>query len=129
MVAMAGLLSTYVACLELNELTRNTSLALSAAQRVSEEIRSSTFTGIAASYDGYNFTAPGIPAGASLGRVDVDNSNPALLNVTIGVCWEQRGNRTLGECSKSGGVLVFVDSNGNGALDSPVQISTLMAQR
>ncbi len=129
MVALAGLLSTYVACLELNETTRNTNLALSAAQRVSEEIRSATFTGIAASYNGYNFTVPGIPAGASFGHVYVDNSDPALLNITVGVCWEQRGNRTLGECSKSGGILVFTDSNGNNVLDSPVQLATLVAQR
>lgn len=128
-VALAGLLSTYVACLGLNETTRNTSLSLSAAQRVFEEIRSATFTGVAAAYDGYNFSVAGMAAGESLGHVRVDSSDPGLLNITMGVCWRQKGDRVIGECADSGGILVFVDSDGNNVLDSPVQLSTLLAQR
>ncbi|HAJ57806.1 MAG TPA: hypothetical protein DCL35_08635 [Candidatus Omnitrophica bacterium] len=131
-VALAGLLSTYVACLELNETTKNTNLALNSAQKVLEEIRSSTFSGIASAYNGYNFSVSGIEVNESLGFVYIDDTDASLLNITIGVCWRQRGAKIIGECRDSGGSLVFdstSDANSNGILDSPVQFSTLMAQR
>lgn len=131
-VVLVGLLSTYVVCLELNETTRNTNLALNSAQRVLEEIRSVTFSGVASTYNGYNFSVSGMQANESLGRVYVDNTNPNLLDIKIGVCWRQRGSKIIGECRVSGGSLIFdptSDINGNNLLDSPVQLSTLMAQR
>ncbi|MBI5873880.1 MAG: prepilin-type N-terminal cleavage/methylation domain-containing protein [Candidatus Omnitrophica bacterium] len=128
-VALAGLLSTYVACFELNETTRNTNLALNAAQKAMEEIRSSTFSGIASAYNGYNFAVSGMAVNKSVGRVYVDSTDPSLLNITIGVCWEQKGDKIIGECQEVSGALVFSDANSNNVLDSPVELSTLMAQR
>jgi len=127
--ALVGLLATYVSCLELTEITRNSQLALVSAQTVLEQMRATAFTSLYTTYNGKNFTVDGMATGASLGRVTVDNSNTSLLNVTVGVCWQQKSNRIIGECYNASGVLTYSDTNANGVLDSPVQISTLMAQR
>ncbi len=128
-VALTGLLGTYITCLELNELTRNSNLALNAAQAVFEEIRSADFLNLPANYDGYTFQVAGMSANSSLGYVAIDSSNTTLLQVAIGVCWRQKGDRIIGECVDSGGALNFSDANSNDYLDSPVLIRTLMADR
>ena len=128
-VALVGLMSTYIACFDLNETTRDTNFALSMAQRILEEIRSTTFSSIASNYNGYNFTVSGMPANSSYGYVKVDSANSTFLNVTVGVCWKQKNSKVIGECGDVGGVFAFSDANGNSVLDSPVQLSTLMAQR
>ena len=131
--ALVGLLGTYVACLELTEITRNSNLAIISAQTVLEEMRSTAFTSVYSTYDsatsGYNFTVDGLAATESDGRVTVNNTNTSLLNVTVGVCWRQKAGRIIGECYDASGVVTHNDTNGNGILDSPVQISTLVAQR
>ena len=127
--ALVGLLGTYVACFELTEITRNSQLAIISAQAVLEEMRNTAFTSIYSTYEGYEFSVSGMAAASGRGRVDVDNTNTSLLNVTVGVCWRQKGGRIIGECYSAAGNVTFNDTNGNGVLDSPVQISTLMAQR
>ena len=127
--ALCGLLASYVACLELNETTKNSNLALNAAMAVLEEIRSAPFLSIFSNYNGYTFQVAGMSADSSLGQAFIDNTNPGLLNVTIGVCWRQKSSKIIGECQISGGVVTFSDANGNGILDSPVELTTLMAQR
>ncbi len=128
-IALAGLLATYVACLELSETTKNSNLALNSASEVLEQIRSATFSGISSSYNGYNFSVSGMATNQSLGHVYVDDSDPTLLNITIGVCWKQKASRIIGECQEVSNNLTFSDANSNNILDSPVQLSTLMAQR
>jgi hypothetical protein len=49
--------------------------------------------------------------------------------VDAGICWKQKNDRVIGECVLINGTLSFQDANGNGVLDSPVQITTYMAQR
>ena len=129
-IALTGLLSTYIACFELDETMRNSNLAISAAQKVLEEIRSTPFLSVYANYNGYSFHVSGMPVNKNLGHVAVANSNPNLLQVDVGVCWSQKGSRIMGECTVAGsGALAFNDTNSNGKLDSPVVFTTLMAQR
>ncbi|MFH0877203.1 MAG: hypothetical protein V1863_03155 [Candidatus Omnitrophota bacterium] len=129
-IALTGLLATYITCYELNETSKNSNLALTEAQRVMEEIFNTDFLSVPGVYNGFTFAVSGLPAGNSVGRVTVDNStNPDLLNVTVGVCWRQRDSRIIGECVDSSGILTFSDANINGVLDSPVQLQTLVAQR
>lgn len=128
-VALAGILATYVVCFELMETTKNSNLALNAAQQVLEEMRSVAFTSIYSIYNGHTFFVPALGANNNLGRVYINNSNPGLLNVTVGVCWRQKSQRIIGECRVNGTVLTFNDTNANNILDSPVQMTTLMAQR
>lgn len=128
-ITLAGLLATYVACLELEETTKNSNLALNSARQVLEEVRSVPFLTIFGAYDGYTFQVPGFAANSSQGYVYINNSNPDLLNVTVGVCWRQKSSRIIGECQNAGGVISFSDTDSNGILDSPVQLNTLMGQR
>jgi type II secretory pathway pseudopilin PulG len=125
-IALTGLLATFVACLELVETTKNSQMAMEEAQRVLEEMRTVVFTSVYSSYNGYSFQVSAMPAGMSAGKVYINNTNADLLNATIGVCWEQRGGRIIGDCSDSGGTLIF---NDNISLNSPVQIMTLITQR
>ena len=127
--ALVGLLGTYVGCLELTETTRNSEMAILSAQKVLEDMRTTAITGIYSTYNGYTFSIGGLGANASVGRVTVNASNPTLLTITVGVCWRQKGGRIIGECYNNSGVVAYNDSNGNGVLDSPVQITTLMTQR
>jgi len=127
-IALTGLLATYIICLELAEWTRSANLALHTAQSELEKIRNLAFSNIG-DQDGASFDVPGMAANDSLGYVTVVPDGPIMFNITIGVCWRQKGERIIGECQDSGGALIFSDSNANGLLDSPVQLSTQMAQR
>jgi prepilin-type N-terminal cleavage/methylation domain-containing protein len=49
------------------------------------------------------------------------------LQVTVGVCWRNRG-RTIGECNQAG-PLAKVDLNGDGAFTYPVMLSTMITCR
>jgi Tfp pilus assembly protein PilV len=126
-VALTGLLATYVTCLELTETTKNSNFALHAAQKTLEELRSTAFTSIASTYNGYVFQVPFMATNASIGRVVVDSSNATLLQVDVGVCWRQKGNRIIGACHDVLGVLTA--NNATGPLDSPVRLVTLVGQR
>ena len=76
---------------------------------------------------GTNFTVNNIPQ--NRGVVYVDDSNPELLKVTISVSWKQ-GNTVVGEDRNLDGSLnAGEDSNGNGILDSPVELTTLIVNR
>lgn len=128
-IALTGLLATYAACFDLVETTRNSNLALNAAQKTLEEMRNVNFLNIFSSYNGTTFQASGMTANSSLGFISINNSNPNLLSVAVGVCWRQRGSRIIGECNDSSGILAFSDANGDGRLNSPIELSTFMSQR
>jgi len=128
-IALTGVLATFVACLDLAETTKNSNLALGAAQAEAEQMRRADFLSLYTTYNGHTFNVSTMGANQSLGTTTIDNSNPALLKIDIGVCWRQRGARVIGECTYDGSKVVFSDANGNGILDSPAQITTYMAQR
>ena len=53
------------------------------------------------------------------------------LRVTVAVCWRHR-NRTIGECGWTGGALTAspaTDANGNGVIESPAMLTTLVTCR
>lgn len=128
-VALTGLLATYVTCMELTETTKNSNFALQAAQKVLEEVRSIAFTSVNATYNNYSTQIPFMAANTSIVRVSVNTSNASLLRVDVGTCWRQKGGKIIGECRDVSGALAFNDSNANGVFDSPVQLVTLVAQR
>lgn len=98
------------------------------AQERLEEIRNHNFYRIYSDYDNTTFEVTGIEE--AKGRVDVDNTDPDLLKITVTICWKQVGGRIIGEdLNLDGDLDTGEDSNGNEQLDSPVQIVTLMAKR
>lgn len=127
---LVGLLAAFIGCFALNETSRNLTIAINGCQRKLEEIHDESFGQIFASYDGATFEVAGLRDADSEGVVEVDNTDPDLLVISVTVCWRQKGGRIFGEDSDLDGVLdAGEDDNGNGQLDSPAQLVTLMARR
>ncbi|MDD4954470.1 MAG: prepilin-type N-terminal cleavage/methylation domain-containing protein [Candidatus Omnitrophica bacterium] len=126
-IAISSILVTYLSCFMLIDTDKNINIATNAAQALMEEIRSTPFTEIMNDYNGLNFTINDIPE--SMGVVYVDDTNPELLQITISACFRHRG-RVIGEDSNLNGNLdVGEDVNGNGIIDSPVELTTRIANR
>ena len=123
-LTLTGVLLSYIRCLELTDLSKNTSLAIWAAKNRMTDINNTAFDQIKG-----NFNNKGFPAGGLNGKgiSYVDDSNPNLLKITISVCWKQRNGLIIGEDRNLDGVInIGEDSNRNGILDSPVQLVTYL---
>lgn len=126
-IAISGLVAAFIGCYVLNETAKNLTLATMGAQEKLEEIRNHNFGKIYSDYNGTTFDVTGIDAE---GRVDVDNADADLLKIAVTICWRQVGGRIVGEdLNLDGDLDAGEDSNGNGQLDSPAQIVTLMARK
>lgn len=122
-LAFVGIMLTYVRCLELNEMSRNKSLATRAAKSRMEQINNSDFAQLTANYHAVPFFEAGIN-GAGVSYIDA--TDPELVQVTVTFCWAQRNGLIVGEDADLDGVLdAGEDTNGNGMLDSSVQLVTL----
>lgn len=129
-IVLSGILATYISCFELISTSQNLTLAVNAAQRRIEEMRDYSFSQIYADYNNQIFTVGEITIGNSQGVIYVDNSNPDLLEITVSVCWRQRGGRIIGEDLDLDGILdAGEDANVNGIIDSPAQLVTLISER
>lgn len=135
-VALCGLLASYVLCFNLTETAKNMTLATNAIQFKLEEIRDYDFNKIAAVYDNTTFTVSGFAAGQATGTISIENITTDILRVTVSVCWRQRGGRIFGEDNGRGaGIALSGHLEGNedidvdGIVDSPAMISTLMINR
>jgi len=127
--SFAALLATFIICLDLFETTKNSNFALNTEIKIIEEMRRSNFLNLYSNYNGYIFQVSGMDPDLNVGYVSIDNSDPDLLEVNIGVCWLQKSGRIVGEGYLDNGILEFSDNNGNGILDSPVTLTTYMTQR
>ncbi|MDD5594722.1 MAG: prepilin-type N-terminal cleavage/methylation domain-containing protein [Candidatus Omnitrophica bacterium] len=126
--ALCAIFAAYISFIVLSATSRNINIATNGALGVMEEIRSTPFSQIMGTYNGFNFILNDIPQ--SRGVVYVDNTDPDLLQVTISVCWRQQDNRVIGEDLNLNGVLdPGEDTNGNGIIDSPVELVTRIANR
>jgi prepilin-type N-terminal cleavage/methylation domain-containing protein len=127
-LVLVGLLASYITCMQLAEIAKNTSLAMNAIRAKAEEITAHPFDNIKTDYDTVTF----IPSTLNgIGVSYVDDTNPDLLKITITVCWRQSRGRVIGEDSDLDGQLdVGEDTiNANGILDSPAQIVTYIARK
>ena len=128
-VALVGLIAAYSTCFTLNETARNLTIAINSAQREIERIRNLSFDDVD-DEDGTNFEILELDDDESEGIVEVDSSDPDLLEVTVTVCWRQKGGRVFGEDANLNGVFdAGEDTNGNGQLDSPAQLVTSISRR
>ena len=116
--AFTGVLLTYIKCVELSELSKNSSIALSAAKNQLENIKNTPFANIFVNYNQVSFNPTGL---TGKGVSYVDNSNPDLLKVTISVSWRQSNGRIIGEDKNLNGVRDAGES-ADAQLDSPVEI-------
>ena len=143
MIGIVAMLSALVSQSTLNEHARNVTWALNDANRVMEALRQQ-YTGCTPpptavqanpSWDNWLVSNGGKSLDPSAVADDrdqeyliVSSSGTDPLQITVAVCWRHR-NRTLGECSWTGTQLTPSDTNGNGVIESPAMLSTLMTCR
>lgn len=126
MFIIIGMLSTYVACFELNEFTRNFTLVNNALQAQMETIRETPFTSLLA-LDGTTFTLEGFPATGAKGLIDVYSTSYAdLIYVRLVACWKQKSGRVIGEDKNLNGSLDSGEDDGDNVLESPAEIVTFI---
>ncbi|OQX85148.1 MAG: hypothetical protein B6D55_07830 [Candidatus Omnitrophica bacterium 4484_70.2] len=130
-VALIGILLFYFNTQEFNELASSFSVALNEAKKMMEVIRSTQFSDIYATYNNYRFDPEGFSSGLAKGIVYIDKEagRDDLLRVNVVICF-RAGRRIIGEDLDLDGVLDSgEDRNGNGRLDSPVELTTLVTSR
>jgi len=87
-IALCGILATYMACFTMIKTSKNASIATSAAQGLMDEIRNAPFPLIKSTYNGAAFTpVSNLPQNNV--AVDVDDSDPELLKVTVNISWRE----------------------------------------
>ena len=127
LVTIAGVLVSYLRCIELAEISKNSSIALQAARSKMEQVNATPFDQIVTNFNNIPFNVAGL---SGKGVSYVNNSNPVLLRVTISVCWRQKSGRLFGEDTNLNGLVdTGEDKNGNGLLDSPIQLVFNIFQR
>ncbi len=126
-LAVSGILTSYLRCMEFTETSRNMSRAVQAAQAQMELIRSTAFINIHSTYNAAGFPVSDLNG---YGVSYVNNSAGDLLVVTVSVSWKQKNGRICGEDTNLNGVLdTGEDVNGNGRLDSSVVLIDRIYQR
>lgn len=120
-VIFTGVLMTILKCMELTDIARNSSAAVVAAKNKMMEIENTSYASIVGTYHNVPFTVDGFNAKG----VSYATSASQLITITAAVCWKQPNGRVFGEDSDLDGVLdAGEDRNGNGRIDSVVQVTT-----
>ncbi|MBN1586009.1 MAG: hypothetical protein JW937_01095 [Candidatus Omnitrophica bacterium] len=128
-LTLTGLMGLLLACFAMNEQARSMTLAMSSAELHLERVRNTVFDNIQTQFDGSRFDVPGLSPGDSEGSITVTPLNAELLEVRVAISWRGKGGRIYGEDLNLDGVLQAAeDSNLNGVLDSPVQLTTLVTR-
>lgn len=150
-IGIAALIGAFVSQMALNEHARNMAWAMNDANRVMERLRQlntdcetpsaspssecGTGADACADWDAWlNSTTGGgksiLPSPSSNELIVVTTSGSDPLEVTVAVCWRHR-SRTIGECAWDAqqSVLSADDQDGDGVVESPAMLSTLMTCR
>ncbi|MDD5355554.1 MAG: prepilin-type N-terminal cleavage/methylation domain-containing protein [Candidatus Omnitrophica bacterium] len=128
MFIMIGMLSTYIACFELNEFTRNLTLTNNALQAKMETLRETPFDSLL-SLDGTNFSLNGFSASNAKGVIDVySTAYSDLIYVRLVACWKQKAGRVIGEDKNLNGRLDLGEDDGDGVLESPAEIVSFISR-
>jgi len=125
-VGFVGLLTTFIRCIELNEISRNSSIAVAAVKTQMEQIKNTNPpANMIAAFNAVPFAVNGL---TGMGVSYVNNTtDPNLYEITVTVCWQQKNGRIFGEDTNLNGVLnAGEDANANGILDSAVQVVTFV---
>lgn len=124
LTATVGLVYSYLKCMELADLGRNSSLAIQAIKSKIEDIKNTDFAAVTPTFDNTTFTAPGITNGRGVVYINA-TSSIHLLQIKVVFCWRQQNGRIIGEDRDLDGVLdAGEDKNANGEIDSYAQAIT-----
>jgi len=105
-VVLSGILMLFINCMLLNEANRNSTVAITHAQYIMEEIRSTPFASIKtmADNDTWDLDTAELTASpyslATLSNEAIDTTVTTagnLLGVTVGVSWQDRRGRNRSE--------------------------------
>ncbi|MBF0521468.1 MAG: prepilin-type N-terminal cleavage/methylation domain-containing protein [Candidatus Omnitrophica bacterium] len=126
-VAIGGILATYIQCLAISEISRNSTTAMIAAKSRLEDIKNASFDQLVTKFNKVSFSIGDLNG---IGVSYVDNTNLDLYKITISVCWQQRNGQIIGEDTNLNGQLdAGEDVNHNNIIDSPLQIVTYIYNR
>ncbi len=121
-LTFVGVLSTYIQCSNLTEISRESSTAMLAAKSRMEEIRNSTFAGLDGFHNTFVLDSGGID-GSVVSYVDLTSTR--VKQITISVSYVMKNGRIIGEDTNLDGDLdAGEDQNANGRIDSPIQLIT-----
>lgn len=125
---LCSILITYMNMIVLSDLSRDFTKASNGLQLKLEEIKRTSFTGLSA-LNGIRFELNGFSSSDAEGIVEVQDATYSdLKRVRIVVSFRSH-NRIIGEDANLNGVLnAGEDSNGNGRLDSPLELVSLIAK-
>ncbi len=130
-----GVMSVYICCFNFQENSRNTNIILNEARAKLEEIKNSKFDSIKTTYNAKVSDLSAIDIDGKIRTevnnvLDTDDKAMDLLDIRLVVCWRQKGGSIIGECKIDGfGNLVFSDLNGNGKIESPMELVTAMSKK
>ncbi len=126
-LTVTGILVSYLRCMQLNEISNNMSLAVQVAKSKMEDMKTTAFTQIKTTYNNVSFAVTGLNG---RGVSYVDDTNAKLLKLTVTICFKESNKRVIGEDKDLDGVLdAGDDTNGNGMLDSPVELVSYIYDR
>ena len=118
-----GTILSFIKSMELSEMARHSSMAVLACKNKMAEIENTAFAQVHGNFNNTTFTAPDLNG---IGVVYVDNSNPALIEITTSFSWRERTGRVMGEdLDLDGQIDTGEDSNSNSMLDSIVQLTSV----
>ena len=141
-VALLGVLGVFSGCFGVDESARDLTVTMNSARQVVERIRSARDNGVPWAPGHQVLTIANSPIAHRVAvdifddGTDPDNESTVDLHwVSVSVTWMQERGRIFGEDNGNGGGVALdgmlngaEDLNGNGILDSPAQIITLMRQ-
>ncbi|HPB67929.1 MAG TPA: hypothetical protein PLT76_08240 [Candidatus Omnitrophota bacterium] len=118
-----GTIFSFIKCMELSEMARHSSMAVLACKNKMAEIENTTFAQVYGNFNNTTFTTPDLNG---TGVVYVNNSNPDVLEISASFSWRERTGRVFGEDQDLDGQIdAGEDVNGNGILDSIVQLASV----
>ena len=125
---LCGILITYMNMFVLADLSRDFTKVSNGLQLKLEEIKRTSFAGLSA-LNGTRFELNGFASSDAEGAVEVsDTAYSDLRRVRVIVSFRSH-NRIIGEDTNLNGILnAQEDSNGNGRLDSPLELVSLIAK-
>ncbi|MCA9403278.1 MAG: type II secretion system protein [Candidatus Omnitrophica bacterium] len=130
--AIAGMVRLFMYTSTAADIAGRQTIAVTEAQTKLEEIRNTNYDLVATNYGSGG--SPGNTFDLSLingkGVIYIDSSNAELLVLEIVVSWNNKYNRVVGEDKDLDGILdAGEDENGNGKLDSSVELITYLTRR
>lgn len=119
-------MQTFIKCTTLTDIARNSSIAVWTCKNQIAAIQNTAFVNIAGTWNNDTFTAANANVNG-IGVTYIDSSDPDHVVVTVSFSWRERSGRIIGEDADLDGTLdVGEDANGNGQLDSEVEMTTVI---